>query len=68
MYHLEIISSDEMLLLSKDFKSKIVMMIEYNRIKNNLNTCNQYKGCQMQLFEGVDYENMKEITRYRVDF
>ena len=68
MYHLEIINNEEILLLSRDYKSKIQMLIDYKRILHNLNTCNQYKGCQMQLFEGVDYESMQEITRYRVDF
>ena len=66
MYHLEIISPDEMLLYSRDFTDKIEMMIHYNTIKNNLNTCNQYHGDQMQLFEGVDYENMHELERYRI--
>lgn len=67
MYHLEIITLDEMLVYSQDFTDKIEMMIAYDKIINNLNTRNQYKGDQMQLFEGVDYENMHELTKYRID-
>ena len=67
MYHLEIITLDEMLVYSQDFKDKISMIIEYDKIVNNLNTRNQYHGNQMQLFEGVDYENMHELIKYRID-
>ena len=67
MYHLEIITNNEMLVYSQDFNNKQAMMIAYDTILHNYNTWNKYKGNQLQLFEGQDYENMKELVKYRKD-
>ena len=56
-----------MLVYSQAFNNKPAMMIAYDTILHNYNTWNKYKGNQLQLFEGQDYENMKELVKYRKD-
>ena len=66
MHRLEIITPDELLLDGWNFSDFQDLIIKYNTIKNNLNTCNQYHGGTMQVFTGVNYENMHELEKYRI--
>ena len=68
MYRLEIITPDEMLVDGWDFSDFSELIIKYNRIKKSLINCNMYRGDQMQVFAGVDFENLRELEQYRITF
>ncbi len=68
MYRIELINDKEELINSEDYKNKIDMMISYNKIKKHVNIRYKLHGLTMQVFEGQHAENLREITKYRVEF
>lgn len=67
MYRIEIITPDELLAYGENFNDFYSMIARYKNITHYLNTCNHYKGDTIQVFAGVDYENMNELLKYRKD-
>lgn len=67
MFKMELLDKNEFLEDEKIFSSKTEMLIFYNRIINNLNTRHNLKNHIIELFEGQDEENLKEIRKYRIE-
>ena len=68
MYRIELINKDEILQTGHDYKDKQSCMIAYNKVKNSVNVRYKLHGLTLQVFEGQDVENLRELTKYRVEF
>ena len=68
MYRIELIDDNEFLQASHDYNDKQTCMTAYNKIKNSVNVRYKLHGLTLQVFEGVDCENLHELTKYRVNF
>lgn len=68
MYRIEIIDAEECLHAGRNYNDKQDMMIAYNKIKNNIGRRYKLHGLTLQVFEGQDVENLKEILKYRIEF
>lgn len=68
MFRIEIIDKKEFLQYEKDFTDKTDAIIEYKKIINHIPTRKDFKDCIIQLFEGQDVENLRELVKYRVNF
>lgn len=68
MYRIEIIDAEERLHAEHNYRDKQAMMIAYNKVKNNVNVRYKLHDLTMQIFEGQDVDNLKEVRRYRIEF
>lgn len=68
MYRLEIIDNEEYLIDGWTFNNMQDLMIEYNKIKKDVKNYGILKGDTVQVFAGQYYENMTELTQYRLNF
>lgn len=68
MYRIELIDKNEILQAEHNYNDKQAMMIAYNKVKNSVNVRYKLHGLTMQVFEGQDVENLKELTKYRIEF
>lgn len=68
MYRIEIIDTEEHLHAKHNYTNKQDMMIAYKKIKNNVGRRYKLHDLTMQVFEGQDMENLKEIRKYRIEF
>lgn len=65
MYRIELIDKNENLIDFKNFHIKKEMMEIYNIVLNNFAIRHCHKGLTIQLFEGIDKDNLQELTEYR---
>lgn len=65
MYRIELIDKKENLIDFKNFHIKKEMMEIYNIVLNNFAIRHCYEGLTIQLFEGIDKDNLHELTEYR---
>lgn len=68
MFRIEIVDAEERLHAEHNYNDKQDMIIAYNKIKNNVGRRYKLHGLTMQIFEGQDIENLKEILKYRIEF
>ena len=68
MYRLELITKDEYLIDGKNFTDFTDLMITYNSISKQLSNRSLLKDKILQVFVGQDFENLKEIKKYRIEF
>ena len=68
MYRIELIDKNEMLQAGHDYKDKQSCMMAYNKVKNSVNVRYKLHGLTLQVFEGQDVENLRELTKYRIEF
>lgn len=68
MYRIELIDKNEILQAEHNYKDKQSCMIAYNKVKNSVNVRYKLHGLTMQVFEGQDVENLKELKKYRIEF
>ena len=68
MYRIEIIDNNEILKASCNYKDKNDCMIAYNKIKNSVNVRYKLHGLTMQVFQGINENDLQELTKYRVEF
>lgn len=64
-YRIELIDKEEKLIDTRNFHTKQEMMIIYNTIIKNFAIRNSYKGLTIELFEGIDEDNLQELTEYK---
>lgn len=68
MYRIEIIDQNEILKASCNYKEKSDCIIAYNKIKNGVNIRYKLHGLTMQVFQGMNENDLQELTKYRVEF
>lgn len=68
MYKIEIVDAEERLHAEHNYNDKHDMIIAYNKIKNNVGRRYKLHGLTLQVFEGQDLDNLKEIRKYRISF
>ena len=68
MYRIEIIDKNEILQASHNYKEKSDCMIAYNKIRNHVNVRYKLHGLTMQVFQGMNENDLQELTKYRVEF
>ena len=68
MYRIEIVDQNEILITSHDYKEKKDCMIAYHKIKDHANVRYKLHGLIMQVFQGINENDLQELTKYRIDF
>lgn len=68
MYRIELIDKNEILQTEHNYNDKQSCMIAYNKVKNNANVHYKLHGLTMQVFEGQDVDNLRELEKYRIEF
>lgn len=68
MYKIEIIDKNEFLQAEEIFENDLECMAKYNEVKNSPKIRYKLHGLIMQVFEGQNIEELRELTQKRVYF